>query len=40
MAVDAMRASLVNQSHFGLPLDFAVMFGNDDFVDLVFDYTV
>src|SRR5438477_11005096 len=26
-AVDAMRASLVNQSHFGLPLDFAVMFG-------------
>ena len=26
-AVDAMRASLVNQSHFGLPLDFAVMIG-------------
>ena len=26
-AVDAMRASLVNQSHFGLPLDFSVMFG-------------
>jgi len=24
-AVDAMRASLVNQSHFGLPVDFAVM---------------
>jgi len=26
-AVDAMRASLVNQSHFGLPVDFAVMIG-------------
>ena len=26
-AVDAMRGSLVNQSHFGLPLDFAVMCG-------------
>jgi len=26
-AVDAMRGSLVNQSHFGLPLDFAVMLG-------------
>src|SRR6476619_3748791 len=26
-AVDAMRASLVNQSHFGLPIDFSVMFG-------------
>ena len=26
-AVDAMRTSLVNQSHFGLPLDFAVMSG-------------
>ena len=26
-AVDAMRASLVNQSHFGLPLDFAVISG-------------
>ena len=26
-AVDAMRASLVNQSHFGLPLDLSVMFG-------------
>jgi ABC-2 type transport system permease protein len=26
-AVDAMRFSLVNQSHFGLPLDFAVMGG-------------
>jgi ABC-2 type transport system permease protein len=26
-AVDAMRTSLVNQSHFGLPLDFAVMGG-------------
>lgn len=24
-AVDAMRASLVNQSHFGLPVDFTVM---------------
>ena len=24
-AVDAMRGSLVNQSHFGLPTDFAVM---------------
>jgi ABC-type polysaccharide/polyol phosphate export permease len=26
-AVDAMRASLVNQSHFGLPIDLSVMFG-------------
>ena len=26
-AVDAMRGSLVNQSHFGLPVDFAVMLG-------------
>jgi ABC-2 type transport system permease protein len=26
-AVDAMRGSLVNQSHFGLPIDFAVMIG-------------
>jgi ABC-2 type transport system permease protein len=26
-AVDAMRACLVNQSHFGLPVDFAVMIG-------------
>jgi ABC-2 type transport system permease protein len=26
-AVDAMRASLVNQSHFGLPVDFAVIIG-------------
>jgi ABC-2 type transport system permease protein len=26
-AVDSMRACLVNQSHFGLPLDFAVMSG-------------
>jgi ABC-2 type transport system permease protein len=25
-AVDAMRGSLVNQSHFGLPVDFTVMF--------------
>ena len=24
-AVDAMRGSLINQSHFGLPIDFAVM---------------
>jgi len=24
--VDAMRGGLVNQSHFGLPMDFAVMF--------------
>jgi len=26
-AVDSMRACFVNQSHFGLPLDFAVMSG-------------
>ena len=26
-AVDAMRGSLINQSHFGLPIDFAVMGG-------------
>ncbi|PWT76179.1 MAG: multidrug ABC transporter permease [Bacteroidetes bacterium] len=26
-AVDAMRATLINQSHFGLPVDFAVMTG-------------
>jgi ABC-2 type transport system permease protein len=26
-AVDAMRGSLINQSHFGLPVDFAVMGG-------------
>ncbi len=26
-AVDAMRGSMVNQSHFGLPVDFAVMGG-------------
>lgn len=26
-AVDAMRGSLINQSHFGLPMDFSVMTG-------------